>query len=511
MIVGISFGDDGSYERVHEQQEMTSGGVSGQGSGRQYPHLPVHPTSHFVTRPVEKRILLVVASLASFLVPYTVSSIAVALPAIGSDFGLDPVILGWITSAYLLTAAVCIIPFGKLADIYGRKRLFILGNILFTAGSLFAALSWSGTAIIAARIVQGLGGSLVFATSIAIVTAVFPPGERGRAIGIITATVYAGLSIGPFLGGILTQHFGWPSIFLVNVPIGILVTAATLLSIPGEWVEPGEHRFDLTGAVLYCLMLVGALYGLTLLPTPAGLSWMAIGAVFMYAFVLWERRHPSPLLDLSLFRNNTVFVYSNIAAMINYAVVFAMGFLMSLYLQYNRGLDPQTAGLILVTMPVVQMVVSPFSGHLSDSIEPRLIATAGMACTTAGIGVMVLVSPATPMLLIIAGLMVLGLGYGLFSSPNTNAIMSTVDVRHLGVASAMVSTMRAVGQMISMAIAMMVLATIIGSRPISPVVYPELQLSVTLTFVIFFIIGLVGIWASYSRGPMKMGEKPGTV
>lgn len=464
-----------------------------------------------MTRPVEKRILLIVTSLASFLVPYTVSSIAVALPAIGSDFGLDPVILGWITSAYLLTAAVCIIPFGKLADMYGRKRLFILGNVLFTAGSLFAALAWSGSAIIAARIIQGLGGSLVFATSIAIVTAVFPSGERGRAIGIITATVYAGLSIGPFLGGILTQHFGWPAIFLVNVPIGILVTAATLLAIPGEWAEPGRRRFDLAGAVLYCLMLVGALYGLTLLPTPAGFLWMAFGSVFLYAFVLRERRHPSPLLDLSLFRNNTIFVYSNIAAMINYAVVFAVGFLMSLYLQFNRGLDPQTAGIILVTMPVVQMIVSPFSGHFSDSIEPRLIATAGMACTTAGIGLMVLVTPATPMPLIIAGLMVLGLGYGLFSSSNTNAIMSSVDVSRLGVASAMVSTMRAIGQMISMAIAMMVLAIIIGSQPISPELYPELQQSVTLTFVIFFIIGIVGIWASYSRGTMGRENEAGPV
>jgi EmrB/QacA subfamily drug resistance transporter len=460
-----------------------------------------------VTRPVEKRILLLVTSLASFLVPYTVSSIAVALPAIGSDFDLDAVSMGWVTSAYLLTAAVCIIPFGKLADMYGRKRLFVLGNILFTGGSLMAALSWSGYAIIAARIVQGLGGSLVFATSIAIVTAVFSPGERGRAIGIITATVYAGLSIGPFLGGILTQNLGWPSIFLVNVPIGILVIISTLVYIPGEWAETGTHAFDLTGAVLYCLMLVGALYGLTLLPTTNGILWMVMGGVFLYGFVWWERQRPSPMLDLSLFRNNPTFIFSNIAAMINYAVVFAVGFLMSLYLQYNRGLDPQTAGVILVTMPVVQMVVSPLAGHFSDSIEPRVLATAGMACTTAGLGLMALVSSSTPLTFIIAGLMILGLGYGLFSSPNTNAIMSAVEVHHLGVASAMVSTMRAVGQMISMAIAMMVFSIIIGSRPITPQTYPELQLSVTVIFSLFLLLGLFGIWASYSRG--EIHRQPG--
>ncbi len=301
-------------------------------------------------------------------------------------------------------------------------------------------------------------------------------------------------------GGILTQHFGWPSIFLVNVPLGILVLISTLVYIPGEWAETGNHGFDLTGAVLYCLMLVGTLYGLTLLPTPSGILWMIMGAVFLYGFVWGERQRPSPMLDLSLFRNNSTFIFSNIAAMINYAMVFAVGFLMSLYLQYNRGLDPQTAGVILVTMPVVQTVISPPAGHFSDSIEPRILATAGMACTTAGLGVMALVSPSTSLSFIIAGLMILGLGYGLFSSPNTNAIMSAVEVHHLGVASAMVSTMRAVGQMISMAIAMMVFSIIIGSRPISPLVYPELQLSVTVTFSLFLLLGLFGIWASYSRG-----------
>jgi Arabinose efflux permease len=457
-----------------------------------------------VTLTVEKRILLLVTSLASFLVPYTVSSINVALPAIGSDFGLDAVSMGWVTSAYLLTAAVCIIPFGKLADMYGRKRLFILGNILFIVGSLFAALSWSGYVIIAARIVQGLGGSMVFATSIAIITAVFSPGERGRAIGIITATVYAGLSIGPFLGGILTQQAGWQSIFLLNVPIGIVVMVLTLGYIRGEWAEPAGQRFDIAGAILYCIMLIGALYGLTLLPGPDGVIWMASGAVFLYGFYRWERHFPYPMLDLSVFRNNRTFVLSNLAAMINYAIVFAVGFLMSLYLQYNRGLDPQTTGIILVTMPVVQMVVSPLAGSFSDRIEPGILATAGMAFTTAGLALMALLSPSTPLPLIIAGLIILGFGYGLFSSPNTNAIMSSVDVRHLGVASAMVSTMRAAGQMISMAAAMIVLSLFIGSRPISPPVYPELQHSVTMTFALFFIVGLFGIWASYSRGTIRM-------
>jgi EmrB/QacA subfamily drug resistance transporter len=451
----------------------------------------------------EKRVLLVVTSLASFLVPYTVSSLNVALPAISASFDVDAVTLGWVTSAYLLAAAIFIVPFGKLADMYGRKRFFILGNCLFAAGSLLAAISWSGTVIIVARVIQALGGAMVFSTSIAIVTSVFPPGERGRAIGIITATVYAGLSLGPFIGGVLTYNIGWPSIFLVNIPLAILVIVLTVLYIPMEWVETGERRFDLTGATLYSVMLFGCIYGLTLLPSWSGIFWMALGIVVLALFLWWEQRVMSPMVEIALFRKRPVFLFSNIAALINYAMVFAVGFLMSLYLQFNRGIDPQTTGLILIAQPVVQMIISPAAGHLSDRIEPRILATAGMACTTAGLGILMLLSPSTPLVVIIAGLAILGFGYGLFSSPNTNAIMSSVEVQHLGFASGMVSTMRAIGQMLSLAIVMLVFSAVIGTVRITPEVYPQMQQSVNIAFTVFFVIGLIGIAASYARGMVR--------
>ncbi len=187
--------------------------------------------------------------------------------------------------------------------------------------------------------------------------------------------------------------------------------------------------------------------------------------------------------------------------MINYAVVFAVGFLISLYLQFIRGIDPATTGLILVAQPVVQVVVSPLSGHMSDSVEPRVLATAGMVFTTAGLGVLALITPVTPVWIIVAGMVILGLGYGLFSSPNTNAIMSSVDRRQFGIASAMVSTSRAIGQMLSLAIAMVVFSLVIGTVQITSAVYPRLQSGITMAFSVFFILGLCGIWASYARGP----------
>jgi len=455
--------------------------------------------------PAKKSVLLFISSLASFLVPCTVSSLNVALPAIGSSFGLDAVTLGWVTTAYLLIAAVCMLPFGRFADMYGRKRIFIIGNLLFAFGSLVAAFSWSGGSIILARMIQGLGGAMVFSTSMAIITVVFPPGERGRAIGIITATVYAGLSLGPVLGGVLTQIFGWPSIFLVNVPLALVVVALTLRYLKDEWIDR-ETRFDMWGTVLYGCTLTGIMYGLTVLPTPAGIFWICGGVTGGIFFAIWEKKQENPLINLSIFRTNRTFLCSNIAAMINYSVVFAVGFLVSLSLQYNRGFDPITTGMVLLAQPLVQTIVSPIAGRVSDTIEPAIIATLGMVITTIGLAVLLVVLPAFPILYILFGLAVLGLGYGLFSSPNTNAIMSSVHVRDLGMASGMVATMRSIGQLISLAIAMMVFSLVIGTVEIVPAVYQQLEVSTSIIFSLFIIIGIFGIITSYVRGTVQKNE-----
>lgn len=450
----------------------------------------------------QKTIILCVSSLASFLVPYTVSSLNVALPAIGTAFMLDAVTLGWITTAYLLTASALILPLGGLADMYGRKRIFIWGNFLFAIGSLAAACSWSGSGLILSRVIQGLGGSMVFATSVAIVTAVFPPGERGRAIGIITATVYAGLSLGPVLGGILVSHFGWSSIFLLNVPIAVVVMILTLSGVNGEWKTDNFSRYDTRGAILYCLMLTAGMYGLTILPATSGIFLICAAGIIAYFFARWEKDQELPLINIRVLSGNHPFLFSNLAAMINYAVVFAVGFLLSLSLQYNRGIDPATTGLILLAQPLIQMIISPVAGQFSDRIQPRIIATLGMACTTIGLIVLLLTYAHAPLTTIIAGLCVLGLGYGLFSSPNTNAIMSSVSIRDLGMASAMVSTMRSVGQLMSLAIAMVVFSIIIGTVQITPAVYASLEQSIGITFSVFIIISVLGIIASYARGSL---------
>jgi EmrB/QacA subfamily drug resistance transporter len=448
----------------------------------------------------EKKTILFVAALASFLVPFTGSSITIALPAMAAQFNADAVMLGWITSAYIISAAIFIVPFGRLADIVGRKKIFLYGVILYTIASLACAVAPSVELLIALRFIQGIGGAMLFAASLAIVTQVFETGERGWALGITIATVYAGLSLGPFLGGFLTDLFGWPSIFLVNIPLGIITIVFTLRGIRHEWADAAGETLDRAGAVIYCIMLFTFINGMLLLPDPAGLAWIGAALVAGAVFVRWERKVDHPLIDFSVFSDNRTFVFSNIAAMINYGATFGVGVLLSLYLQYIQGFSAASAGLILVAQPVIQMIFSPIAGRLSDRVEPRIVSTAGMAITALGLSFCMVLSPATPLWVIVGSLMVMGLGYGLFSSPNTNAIMSSVEKRHLAIASGMNATMRSVGQLLSMAIAMFCFAVFIGSETITPAVYPSLMTSVTVAFVIFTALCIAGIAASWVRG-----------
>jgi EmrB/QacA subfamily drug resistance transporter len=448
----------------------------------------------------EKKVILLVASLASFLVPFTGSSITVALPAMAAQFHTSAVTLGWITSAYIIAAAVFIVPFGRYADIVGRKKIFLGGILVFSIASLACAFAPSEEILIVFRFLQGIGGAMLFSTSVAIVTQVYGPGERGAALGITIATVYAGLSIGPFLGGILTDRFGWPAIFLVNVPIGLLTIALTLQGVRHEWADAAGERFDTEGAVTYGIMLFTIIYGMLLFPDIAGLAWIATGLIFGFIFYRREKRTASPLINLDVFSDNRTFVFSNIAAMINYGATYGVGVLLSLFLQYIQGFTAEAAGLVLVAQPVVQTIFSPVAGRLSDRIEPRIVATAGMALTTLGLSFFIFLTPATPVWVIIASLMVLGLGYGLFSSPNTNAIMSSVENRHLGIASGMNATVRSLGQLLSMAIAMSCFAIFIGTAAITPAVYPALMTSVTVAFGVFTVLCVAGVGASYVRG-----------
>jgi EmrB/QacA subfamily drug resistance transporter len=450
-----------------------------------------------------KGMVLLVATMASFLFPFMGSAVNIALPSLGRELSLDAVTLGWIATAYLLSSAALLVPFGRIADIYGRKKIFTCGIVIFTFASFLSGMASSAAMLISFRVLQGIGASMLAGTGVALLTSVFPADERGKVLGINVAATYTGLSLGPVLGGILTQHLGWRSIFFINVPLGLVVIGVVLWKLKGEWTGAKGEKFDSVGSVIYSLALVALVYGFTLLPAMLGVWLIVAGVIGLSAFIRWEMKIKSPVLDISLFRNSRAFTFSNLAALINYSATFAVSFLISLYLQYVKGFNPETAGLILVAMPAMQAIFSPLAGRLSDRIEPRIIASAGMALTTIGLAIFIFLNEKTPLELIISNLALMGFGFALFSSPNTNAVMSSAPKTAYGVASATVATMRQIGMVFSMGLAMLMFALYIGRVQITPEYYPLFQESMKTSFIIFAILCFGGIFASLARGKVR--------
>jgi EmrB/QacA subfamily drug resistance transporter len=453
---------------------------------------------------VSKRVVLLVATIASFIFPFMASTVNIALPSLGKELSLDAVTLGWIATAYLLSSAALLVPFGRIADIYGRRKIFAYGIGIFTLSSLLSGLANSATMLIAWRVLQGIGGAMLAGTAVALLTTVFPANERGRVLGIIVAAAYLGLSLGPVLGGVLTQHLGWRSIFFIGAVLGLLVLGLVLWKLKGEWTGAKGERFDGAGSVIYVLGLVALVYGFTLLPEMSGAALIIGGGIGLSAFVRWEMRTRSPVLNINLFRNSKTFTLSNLAALVNYSATYAVTFLISLYLQYVKGFSPGSAGLILVAMPAMQTIFSPLTGRLSDRIEPRLIATAGMVLNTVGLVLFIFLNEETSLKLIIGNLVLIGLGFALFVSPNTNAIMSSVPKTAYGVASAMVATMRQVGTVLSMGVAILMFNLYnIADVQITPEYYSLFQQSMKTSFIIFAILCFFGIFASLARGKVR--------
>ncbi len=452
--------------------------------------------------PQEKSALFV-ASITSFTGPFVISSVNVALPAIQKEFNADAVQLSWIATALLLAVAVTLVPAGRIADIYGRKKIFTWGLFLYTLASLFAAFAGSVEMLIFFRVFQGIGSAMFLTTGMAIITSIFPPKKRGKAIGIYVSAVYIGLSMGPFVGGILTQNVGWRSLFFIVVPLGGLSILVTLKYLKGEWADARGEPLDVAGSFLYGIAILAWVYGASLLPSKTAMYLMLAGTLCMAVFVWQELRVRYPVVEVRLFTRNKLFTFSSLAAMIHYAATFAITFLISLYLQYIKGLSPQTAGMIIVAQPIMMATFSPLAGKWSDRIEPRKIASFGMGLTALGLFLFTWIGNDTGLVYITSTLLLLGFGFALFSSPNMNAIMSSVEKRYLGIASGTVATMRLIGQMGSMAIVMVMFAVIIGRVEIAPENYPQFIRCVNLSFSIFAVLCIVGIFFSLFRGELR--------
>ncbi|HEY5122734.1 MAG TPA: MFS transporter [Ignavibacteria bacterium] len=447
-----------------------------------------------------KIFIIIITTLASFMTAFMGSAINIALPLIGNEFSSGAVLLSWFATSYLLTTAVLLIPIGKLSDIIGRAKFMKIGIIIFSIGSLLCGLSNSGTMLLILRLFQGVGSAMIFTTSTAILVSVFPLNERGKVIGINITSVYTGLSTGPFLGGIISHNFGWRFIFYFNFLLGIIIVVLILFYLKVEWIEAKEEKFDITGSVIYIFSLTALMLGLTFLPGITGIALVSTGITSLYLFYNYEKRKEHPVFNVIVFKTNKTFTFSNIAALINYSATFAISFIMSLYLQKVKGLNPQDAGLILVTQPVLMAIFSPLAGKLSDKIEPRKVASIGMGILTAGLITFSFINLSFSYILIIINLAIIGFGFALFSSPNTNAVMSSVEKKYYGVASSTLSSMRMVGQMFSMGIVIVIFSIFIGKAEITSENQNDFIYSIRLAFALFSMLCFLGIFASLRRG-----------
>jgi len=447
--------------------------------------------------------VLAVVCLSGALVPFTGSSINLALPQISGDLQMNAVALGWIVTAFLLASAIFQIPFSRVGDIIGRKKILTAGVILFSLASVGCALAPTGNLLIVARFVQGIASAMLSGVSMAIVTSVFPANERGKALGINTSIIYFAIAAGPFFGGMLTHYWGWRSVFAVTSGLGLLALIGVLTILKGEWIDAKGERYDWRGTLIYAIGLSSIIYGCSILPSVLGFSLIGAGMVSFAVFVYYEKNQSAPVFNMNMFLANRVFRMSSFAALINYAATFAIGFMLSLYLQYIKGFDSQKAGMVLVIQPVIQTVISPLAGKWSDRVSAGNIATLGMAIIVVCLLAMLFITPDTPVFFLIAILTVLGTGFALFSSPNVNVIMGSVEKRYLGMASATTGTMRITGQSISMGITMMMIAVFVGKTQITIENHLLFMKCLHYTFGIFLFLCVLGVYTSMVRNNLK--------
>lgn len=443
---------------------------------------------------------LFVVCVAHFLMPFMMSAVGIALPVIGREFSASAVQLGLVETTYVLSASVFLLAMGRLGDIVGRRKIFRIGLAVFTLAGGLISQAGSINGVIVLRFFQGMGGSMVMATTMAMVVTAFPASQRGRALGIATASVYAGISCGPFLGGALVSWLGWRSLFYLCVPLGSIAFIIATLKLREERATAADESLDWRGWIIYALSLIALISGVMKLKS--GQPWWLLallGCSGLVLFLRYESRQRFPLLNTSLLRHNRMFALSNIAALFNYAGTFGITFFLSLYLQYVKGFPPHTAGLVLIVQPIVQTIFSPWCGRLSDRFEAAKVATVGMLFCAVGIGVAATISKTTSLFFILVVLVLLGAGFALFSTANTSAIMGSVSARDLGVASGFSASMRTLGMMASMAIITVIFSLYLGGEAVTISTQNEFIQSMQISLSIFSGLCIIAVMSSFGR------------
>lgn len=443
-----------------------------------------------------KNLLLLICTVLSFFTVFAVNAVTIVIPTIAAEYHMSNIMQNWITIIFLLVVAVLSVPAGQITGKYGLRKVTIISTILFIIISIVNVLVTSQEQFLACRLILGIALAFINVTSMAMIVSAFPPEERGTALGINITGVYIGLSLSPVLGGIMNYNLGWRSVVLFGVPFLFVILALLLTTIKDEWITFEGIPIDIKGALSYGVGMALFMYGFTILNTQMGMILTVLGVIILIVFAVIEMRQDHPVFDIRFFKNHK-FLSANFASLCAYLATYAVTTILNYHLQYIKGFDSQTAGLILLVAPLCQVVLAPIAGRLSDRFVPQILAAIGMALGTISLFLFSSLDSATSMTFLVAAMIIYGVGFGLFSPPNTNVIMGSVPPNDTSIASASVATMRTVGQAMSMGILTLVFAFIMGDVPIIEQYYPLLIQSCQITCIICVVLCILSVFASF--------------
>ncbi|MBF7073932.1 MFS transporter [Glaciecola sp. MH2013] len=443
---------------------------------------------------------LLAVCIGYLIAPMGMAAVNVAIPALAEELQANAIKVSWLPTLYILANVALMLPFGKLADNYGRKRVYAMGLLLNALASLMCALASDIDWILFWRFVQGASGAMIFGTGVAIITSVTPSEKRGAALGKLAACVYVGLTLAPAVGGWLTEFLGWRSVFYFQIPLMLMLLAFIYLKLPGEWKNDEHSRFDWVGSCIFITFSCTLVYGLSKLPSLLGLSILSLSLLSLVSFVMHQRRDPQPLIRVQMFRESRVFSLSLMTSFFMYGSNFAIIFLLSLYLQYIKGYGPAYSGQILLMQALLMAIVAPFAGKLADRFEPRIVATTGCVIVGLGFALLIRLDTNTTALYISASLALIGLGFGLFSTPNNSAIMGAVKEQEVGVASASMNLSRTIGNLFGMSIVNLMMHFYIGDETFNASNNAELMSTISLALMMSLTFVIIASVVSAMRG-----------
>ncbi len=444
----------------------------------------------------KKNLLLFICTVLSFFTVFAVNAVTIVIPSIATEFHMSNIVQNWVTIIFLLVVAVLSVPAGQISAKYGLKKVTIISVVLFIIISIANVLVTSQEQFLACRLILGIALSFINVTSMAMIVNAFPPEERGKALGINITGVYVGLSLSPVIGGILNYNLGWRSVVLFGVPFLFVILALLLTRIDDEWSSFENLPLDLKGSFAYGIGMVLFMYGFTILNTQLGVILTVLGVMILLIFAWIELKQKYPVFDIRFFKNHK-FLSANFASLCAYLATYAVTTILNYHLQYIKGFDSQTAGMILLVAPLCQVILAPIAGRLSDRFVPQILAAIGMALGTLSLFLFSFLDSATSIEFLFVAMILYGIGFGLFSPPNTNVIMGSVPPKDTSVASAAVATMRTVGQAMSMGILTLVFAFVMGDVPIIQQYYPLLIQSCQITCIVCVVLCIASVFASF--------------